>query len=160
MNPAGAPHCAPMATSLVGILAGIAAALIGGGWQVATRQATSGHGLAVADLALVRYGVPALLLLPVLRGLWRRRSALDPRVLLLLVAGGGLPFGLLAIGGTRFAPAAHMGVLVAGASPVLAALLAWMLWRERPAGARFAGCLLYTSPSPRDRTRSRMPSSA
>ena len=24
----------------------------------------------------------------------------------------------------------------------------------------FAGCLLYTSPSPRDRTRSRMPSSA
>ena len=26
--------------------------------------------------------------------------------------------------------------------------------------ARFWGCLLYTSPSPRDRTRSRMPSSA
>ena len=28
------------------------------------------------------------------------------------------------------------------------------------AKARFATCLLYTSPSPRDRTRSRMPSSA
>ena len=28
------------------------------------------------------------------------------------------------------------------------------------AGAHFNGCLLYTSPSPRDRTRSRMPSSA
>ena len=28
------------------------------------------------------------------------------------------------------------------------------------AGARFGPCLLYTSPSPRDRTRSRMPSSA
>ena len=26
--------------------------------------------------------------------------------------------------------------------------------------ATFTGCLLYTSPSPRDRTRSRMPSSA
>ena len=26
--------------------------------------------------------------------------------------------------------------------------------------ARYKGCLLYTSPSPRDRTRSRMPSSA
>ena len=26
--------------------------------------------------------------------------------------------------------------------------------------AKFNGCLLYTSPSPRDRTRSRMPSSA
>ena len=27
-------------------------------------------------------------------------------------------------------------------------------------GKRYYGCLLYTSPSPRDRTRSRMPSSA
>ena len=44
-------------------------------------------------------------------------------------------------------------------------------WRERvgeaeatrivdSAGARGTACLLYTSPSPRDRTRSRMPSSA
>ena len=29
-----------------------------------------------------------------------------------------------------------------------------------PSGAHLYGCLLYTSPSPRDRTRSRMPSSA
>ena len=31
---------------------------------------------------------------------------------------------------------------------------------EQAAIAENAGCLLYTSPSPRDRTRSRMPSSA
>ena len=31
---------------------------------------------------------------------------------------------------------------------------------EKRAAARLGGCLLYTSPSPRDRTRSRMPSSA
>ena len=30
----------------------------------------------------------------------------------------------------------------------------------RPVADQFYGCLLYTSPSPRDRTRSRMPSSA
>ena len=29
-----------------------------------------------------------------------------------------------------------------------------------PLVVRYTGCLLYTSPSPRDRTRSRMPSSA
>ena len=34
---------------------------------------------------------------------------------------------------------------------------AWLAMRM---GSTFAGCLLYTSPSPRDRTRSRMPSSA
>ena len=32
--------------------------------------------------------------------------------------------------------------------------------RHRQLQRRFRGCLLYTSPSPRDRTRSRMPSSA
>ena len=32
--------------------------------------------------------------------------------------------------------------------------------RESPAPIRADTCLLYTSPSPRDRTRSRMPSSA
>ena len=34
------------------------------------------------------------------------------------------------------------------------------LSRENGEGGRGASCLLYTSPSPRDRTRSRMPSSA
>ena len=32
--------------------------------------------------------------------------------------------------------------------------------RKRALGDAFIACLLYTSPSPRDRTRSRMPSSA
>mgnify|MGYP003380046237 CR=1 FL=1 len=34
------------------------------------------------------------------------------------------------------------------------------LYFEDGEGPRFESCLLYTSPSPRDRTRSRMPSSA
>ena len=34
------------------------------------------------------------------------------------------------------------------------------LWRLSTQTHKYIGCLLYTSPSPRDRTRSRMPSSA
>ena len=34
------------------------------------------------------------------------------------------------------------------------------IMREHAPGWQFCLCLLYTSPSPRDRTRSRMPSSA
>ena len=36
----------------------------------------------------------------------------------------------------------------------------WLSLRKKLRGGHFKRCLLYTSPSPRDRTRSRMPSSA
>lgn len=125
----------------LGLGMGLAAALIGGGWQVATRQATT-TAFAPLDLALVRYGVPALLLLP----LWWRGGLLPagvPRPLLaLLVVGAGLPFGLLAMTGSRHAPVAHMGVLMAAGSPLIAAALAWALWRERPDPHRLAGLAL------------------
>ena len=54
----------------------------------------------------------------------------------------------LYVGFDPTAPSLHVGNLV-----VLLALRRFQLAGHRP-------CLLYTSPSPRDRTRSRMPSSA
>lgn len=126
----------PKRNQVLGLLFGAAAALIGGSWQVLTRLATTSDTakLAPIDLALLRYSIPALLLLPFLwrDGLWPR--GVGKPALLFVLAGAGLPFGLVAISGTRFAPAAHMGVFMAGASPLIAALLAWVLWRERPTG--------------------------
>lgn len=104
------------------MLAGVAAALVGGAWQVVTRQSTT-TTIAPPDLAILRYGIAALMLLP--RGVPRR-------LLAGMVIGAGLPFGLIAMTGTMFAPTAHMGVLMAGASPLFAAVFAWVLWRERP----------------------------
>src|SRR5262245_6327129 len=121
-----------MTGAMQGLLAGLASALIGGGWQIATRHSTTATGVAPADLALLRYAIPAVILLPVLWRAWPKLRRTDGRCLLLMAAGGGLPFGLLAIGGTQFAPAAHMGVLVAGAAPLFAAGLAWCVWREVP----------------------------
>jgi drug/metabolite transporter (DMT)-like permease len=126
---------------LLGLLFGTLAALIGGAWQVLTRQATT-TVLAPMDLALLRYTIPALLLLPLLRrtGLWPRGA--PGTALLVMAVGGGLPFGLVAMTGTRFAPSAHMGVLMAGASPLMAAALAWLLWREKVSGLRAMGLAL------------------
>ena len=45
-------------------------------------------------------------------------------------------------------------------SPALAVLRTVAMLANEAADALLQGCLLYTSPSPRDRTRSRMPSSA
>lgn len=124
-----------------GLAMGLAAALIGGGWQVATRLATTST-IAPADLIVLRYGIPALLLLPVVA-----RCGLVPKGvplwhLALVVCGAGLPFGLVAMIGTQFAPTTHMGVLMAGASPLIAAGFAWMLFNERPDRARGLGLSL------------------
>ena len=58
-------------------------------------------------------------------------------------------------------PAARNALEVLFLYPGVHALIAYrvthLLWGM---GLKFIACLLYTSPSPRDRTRSRMPSSA
>ena len=121
-----------------GLLFGLAAALIGGGWQVATRLSTT-TTLPPSELVLLRYLVPALLLLPITlrRGLWPPTA---PRLMLVaMLVGAGLPFGLVAMMGSAWAPSAHMGVLMAGASPLFAALLAGLLLHERPGRLRAAG---------------------
>ena len=49
-------------------------------------------------------------------------------------------------------------VLLTAFITVIVVISAWEVITDRV--AQYMGCLLYTSPSPRDRTRSRMPSSA
>jgi drug/metabolite transporter (DMT)-like permease len=149
----------PRRRLIAGLLFGLAAALIGGLWQVATRHAVT-TSLPPAELAWLRYGIPALLLAPVTwRALsqppanaalrpatdgWRRLlpATLAPRHALFMLLGAGLPFGLVAMSGTRLAPAAHMGVLLAGATPLFASALGRLLWRERVDAARLAGLAL------------------
>lgn len=122
----------------IGVAAGIGAALVGALWQVMTRLGVT-TTLAPLDLALMRYGVPALLLLPLLlrAGLWPAPGT--PWLFLPMLLGAGLPFGLLAMGGAYFAPVAHMGVLMAGTIPLFAGLLAAALLGLRLTRMRLLG---------------------
>lgn len=124
-----------------GLALGLLSALVGGAWQVATRHSTT-TTLPADELVILRYGVPALVLAPLLWRIGLKPAGLPAWRLALWTAGAGLPFGLLAMSGSRLAPSAHMGVLMAGASPLIAAGLAWALWRERPGGARALGLAL------------------
>jgi drug/metabolite transporter (DMT)-like permease len=132
-------------STLLGLAMGVAAAAIGGGWQVATRAATTVTQIAPADLVLLRYGIPALVLAPLLWRMGLVPKGVSFRGVVLIWIGAGLPFGLLAMLGTRFAPPAHMGVLMAGASPLIAGTLSWLIWRERPSGSRAIGLALMTA---------------
>jgi drug/metabolite transporter (DMT)-like permease len=126
---------------VLGILAALAAALIGSGWQIASRHAVT-TSLGPLELAVMRYGVPALVLLPLLLKTGLLPAGLPRGRLAVLVLGGGLPFGLLALAGVQWAPAAHMGVLMAGSVPLFTALGAWRLHGEPIGGPRLAGLLL------------------
>jgi drug/metabolite transporter (DMT)-like permease len=124
--------------TLLGLAAGLSCALIGGSWQVVTRQSTTGS-LGPGDLVWLRYVIPALVLLPLTWRMGLLPSGVPRRRVALMVLGSGLPFGLLAMTGSRYAPAAHMGVLMAGAAPLFTALFAWLLFSEQPDRWRSCG---------------------
>uniref|UniRef100_UPI0035B052E3 EamA family transporter n=1 Tax=Thermomonas sp. TaxID=1971895 RepID=UPI0035B052E3 len=67
------------------------------------------------------YGVPALVLLPLLWRIGLRPAGLPTSRLVWMVLGGGLPFGLLVMAGAQWAPAAHIGVFMAGSVPLFTA---------------------------------------
>lgn len=125
----------------LGLLAALAAALIGSGWQIASRHGVTTR-LGPLELAVLRYGIPALVLLPLLARTGLFPPGLPRRQLGLLVLGGGLPFGLLVLAGAVWAPATHMGVFMAGSVPLFTALGAWRVFGERMSGLRLAGLLL------------------
>lgn len=122
----------------IGWMAALFAALIGSGWQIASRHGVT-TTLGPMELAVMRYAVPALLLAP----LWMRSGAwpvgLSRLRCVLLTLCGGLPFGLMVLAGAQWAPAAHMGVFVAGSLPVFTALGGWMVSGDRPARSRLVG---------------------
>lgn len=125
----------------IGLLAALAAALIGSGWQIASRQGVT-TTLGPLEIAVLRYGVPALVLLPVLIQTGLLPQGLPRYRLALLVLGGGLPFGLLVLAGAQWAPAAHMGVFMAGSVPLFTAMGARLAHGELITGLRLAGLLL------------------
>jgi len=127
--------------TFIGLLAALASALIGSGWQIMSRHAVT-TTLGPLELAVLRYGVPALVLAPLL---WRTGllpQGVSARRLACMVVGGGLPFGLLALAGVQWAPAAHMGIFLAGSVPLFTALGAWVVLGERLALPRVLGLLL------------------
>lgn len=124
--------------TLIGIAAALAAAVLGSAWQLLTRHGVT-TSLGPVDIALLRYGVPACMLLPVLRRVGLRPAGLSWPRLACLIAGGGLPFGLLVFAGAQRAPAAHMGIFMAGTMPLFAALAGRLVLREPVTGLRWAG---------------------
>lgn len=118
-----------MNTNLLGIIAAFSAALIGAGWQIVTRFGVT-TTVDAYDLALMRYCIPACLLLPILvrKGLFVKDA--PPLILVAMVIGGGMPFGLLVVLGATLAPVSHIAVLIPGTMPIFVAALSAVVFRD------------------------------
>ena len=102
------------------------------------------------------FAVPYLALAPDLAPSYDGRTRLmSYRVFFLMM--GVLVGVLLGPKLVAFGGGYHLMSIIIGAIVILAGVIAFLGVRKFDAGLT---CLLYTSPSPRDRTRSRMPSSA
>jgi drug/metabolite transporter (DMT)-like permease len=124
----------------IGLLAALAAALVGSAWQLISRHGVT-TTLGPLDIALLRYGIPALLLCPLWLGRGRGLTKAPRMALVLLVIGGGLPFGLLVLAGAQWAPASHMGIFMAGSLPLFTAIGARIHRGEKVHGVRLAGLI-------------------
>ncbi|MFF5706061.1 DMT family transporter [Streptomyces sp. NPDC012794] len=95
-----------------------------------------------ADAALLRFGVPLLVLLP---ALWRRRrriAAVKPAAALKIVCGAGVPFFLAAMHGGSLTSAAFVGSIVPGMVPLFVAALMAARGHGLPKGTQVAGLAL------------------
>lgn len=122
-----------LSENAVGYAAMVIAVAIWAGFALSMR-AIHASPLAPADVALLRFGLPMLLLLPFLPSrlsALRRVRAFDA---LMVVAGAGVPFFYIAAAGGAATSATHVGALIAGTTPLSVAILGWAV-EGRPVSA-------------------------
>ncbi|WP_106977304.1 DMT family transporter [Streptomyces sp. NRRL S-244] len=132
---AGFPRLSPQAK---GTLALVVTVLIWAAFALSAR-ALSSSSLLPADAALLRFGVPLLVLAP---ALWRRRrriAAVRPAAALKIACGAGVPFFLAAMYGGSLTSAAFVGSIVPGMVPLFVSALMVAGGRGAPRGTQAAG---------------------
>ncbi|WP_111877009.1 DMT family transporter [Paracidovorax anthurii] len=129
-----------MSRTTIGVLCGLAVALIWSGWSVATRFAVK-TTLAPADVTMLRFGVSALFLWPILLRQGAGMQKIGIGKICIMLIGAGVPFMMAASIGMRFAPASHVATLMIGSMPIWVALLSAVLYGERFSRTQVFGLL-------------------
>jgi len=120
-----------------GFVAATIVLFIWSSWLVVSRAGALSP-LTVFDLAAIRYGVSALFVLPIVLWLkpWRGMSLKRMTIITTLL---GPIYILLVFGGFKYAPAAHGGIYMNGALPVITLLLSWAWLSERASKRQIVG---------------------
>jgi len=124
--------------NLAGYAAIAVAVAIWAGFALSIR-AMGASGLTTADVALIRYGMPALLLCPFIPSRWAMLRKVRLSDALMVFAGAGLPFFWIAAAGGAATSTAHVSALIAGTVPVSVALVTFLLTGARVPVRRMGG---------------------
>lgn len=127
--------------ALKGLLAGLGVLLLFSGFLVVSR-AGAVSSLTVWDMAGLRFGIAGLLTVPLMWRVLRLSANLTLRRAVTLGITSGAPFVLCVFGGMVYAPVAHGGIVINGAMPVFASLIAWFVFAEGLGPWRIAGIML------------------
>lgn len=109
------------------------------GWITISRYGVHSH-LQPADITLIRYVTALFCVSPlVIRHRWARYKL---HQYLVMALGIGCPYTMLSFYGLKELKAAHAGVLVNGMLPVLGAVAAWFILRQRVSALRYGAIAL------------------
>ncbi|MFE6837017.1 DMT family transporter [Streptomyces sp. NPDC057705] len=132
------PRLSPQAEGLLALLVTVA---IWAAFALSAR-ALSASSLLPADAALLRFGVPLVVLFP---ALWRRRrriAAVRPGAAAKIICGAGVPFFLAAMHGGALTSAAFVGSIVPGMVPLFVSAIMIRRGHGVPRGTQTAGLAL------------------
>jgi drug/metabolite transporter (DMT)-like permease len=96
--------------------------------------------LTIYDMAALRFGIAGVCTIPIFFLVRWPRIPLWKAAVIAITSGA--PFTLFVFGGMSFAPVAHGGIVINGAMPVFASLLAWAVFGVRLSGWRIVGVLM------------------
>lgn len=131
-------HRSATSSTLTGYAAILVAVTIWAGFALSIR-AMGTSALSTADVALIRYGTPALLLCPFIPSRWPMLRRVGLADALMVFAGAGLPFFWIAAAGGAATSTAHVSALIAGTVPIAVALVAFLLTGARVPARRMGG---------------------
>lgn len=102
--------------------------LIWSGFSLTVR-AIGTSPLSLADVALIRFSVPLILLTPMIPSHFKAIKKVQISDLLFILL-GGIPFLFLASWGASSTPTAYVGAILAGTPPFFVALLSYFFYRQ------------------------------
>lgn len=133
-------HIASGAAFQFGLVAAFITACIWASWLVSVKMGAQ-SALTTFDLALMRYGIPALVLFPFLYQSRHLLSSVPKWALFGIVLGAGVPFFFLSSAGMHYAPVSHAGLLIPGTFPLFVTAIAVLVFKEPLSRPRFIGLI-------------------